>query len=72
MVDGSNSDFPKLAAPARRALASAGYERLEQLRAVTESELRKLHGMGSGAMDALRGAMSDRGLSFRADVVDVG
>jgi hypothetical protein len=60
------TDFPKLSAPARRALAGAGYSRLEQLTHATEAELAKLHGMGPTAIDALRTALSDRGLSFRS------
>jgi NAD(P)-dependent dehydrogenase (short-subunit alcohol dehydrogenase family) len=40
------SDLPKLAAPARRALAGAGYIRLEDLTKATESEVMQLHGMG--------------------------
>ena len=59
------SDFPpKLAAPARRALAGAGYTRLEQLTRVTEADLMKLHGMGPKAMTQLRQALADAGLHF--------
>jgi hypothetical protein len=61
-----DSDFPKLSAPARRALAGAGYTRLEQLTAVSESELLKLHGIGPSAIPVLRRALDERGLSFRA------
>jgi hypothetical protein len=57
--------FPKLSAPARRALSGAGYMRLEQLAQVPESELNKLHGMGPTAVAALRVALHERGLSFR-------
>jgi hypothetical protein len=59
------TDLPKLAAPARRALNGAGYTRLEDLTKATESEVRKLHGMGPNAMQALRNALRERGLSFR-------
>jgi hypothetical protein len=59
------SDLPKLAAPARRALAGAGYIRLEDLAKATESEVMQLHGMGPNAMRALRTALEERGLSFR-------
>jgi hypothetical protein len=59
------SDLPKLAAPARRALAGAGYIRLEDLTKATESEVMQLHGMGPNAMRALRTALEERGLSFR-------
>jgi uncharacterized protein YdhG (YjbR/CyaY superfamily) len=58
--------FPKLSAPARRALAAAGYTRLDQLAGVSERELGQLHGMGPTAINALRGALDARGLSFRA------
>ncbi len=58
------SDLPKLAAPARRALDAAGYVRLEQLTSVTESELAQLHGMGPNALAKIRAALEARGLSF--------
>jgi DNA-directed RNA polymerase alpha subunit len=58
------TDLPKLAVPARRALAGAGYTRLEDLTQVTEAEVMKLHGMGPNAMEALRNALAERGLSF--------
>ncbi|HET7047204.1 MAG TPA: DUF1801 domain-containing protein [Solirubrobacteraceae bacterium] len=60
--------FPKLAAPARRALAAAGYTRLDQLAQVTEPDLKKLHGMGPTAIAALREALQERGLSFNPGV----
>lgn len=65
MGDKANSDFPKLSAPARRALARAGYERLEQLDGVEEADIARLHGMGPSAIEALRKALTKRGLSFR-------
>ncbi len=52
-------------APARRALANAGYTRLTQLTKTTEAELMKLHGMGPKAMGAIREAMNARGLKFK-------
>lgn len=59
------SDFPKgLAQPALRALHGAGLTRLEQLTAISEAELLRLHGMGPKAMGALRQALAERGLSF--------
>lgn len=58
------SDFPKLASPARRALAGAGYAHLAQLTRVSEVELGKLHGMGPNALAQLRRALTARGLSF--------
>lgn len=59
------SDLPKIAAPARRALTSAGIAKLEQLTKVTEAELLQLHGMGRNAVATLCEALSARGLSFR-------
>lgn len=50
--------------PAQRALAGAGYIRLEQLKEVRESELLKLHGMGPKAVNALRAALAEKGWSF--------
>jgi uncharacterized protein YdhG (YjbR/CyaY superfamily) len=58
------TDFPKLGAPAERALVSAGYVRLEQLTKLTEADLSRLHGMGPNALGRLRVALKSRGLSF--------
>lgn len=71
MVTNKGADLPKLAAPARRALIEAGYTRLEQLTRVTETDLTKLHGIGPTAMQTLRAALHERGLSFRCDVPDI-
>ena len=61
----SEPDWPAgVAAPARRALAAAGYSRLEQLAELTEAELRQLHGMGPKAIEQLRLALAARGLTF--------
>jgi len=63
--DEQESDLPAtLAAPARRALAGAGYTRLDQLTAISERELKKLHGMGPKAIGQLRAALDAKGLSF--------
>jgi len=56
-----------LAGPARRALAAAGYTRLEDLAGVGDEELLALHGMGSKALATLRRASSDRGGASRSD-----
>jgi DNA-directed RNA polymerase alpha subunit len=61
-----DTGFPKLSVPARRALSGAGYTRLDQLAQVSESELKKLHGMGPTAIAALAAALDERGLSFRS------
>ena len=61
----SNSDLPAgLSKPAQRALAGAGFVRLEQLSNVSEAELLKLHGMGPKALEQLRRALAAKGLSF--------
>jgi hypothetical protein len=60
-------DFPKaLAQPARRALAGAGYTRLDQLAEISEEELGKLHGIGPNAVTQLRLALEAKGLAFKA------
>jgi hypothetical protein len=56
--------FPKLAQPALRALAGAGYDHLEQLANVPEASLLRLHGFGPNAIDKLRTALKAIGLSF--------
>lgn len=60
-----HNGLPKLAAPAQRALASAGITRLIQLTKVTEAELLMLPGMGQKAIGILRLALNEKGLSFR-------
>ena len=63
--DAPKSDLPAgLAKPAQRALAGAGYVRLEQLTKVSEAEIRKLHGMGPKALDQIRRALAAKGQSF--------
>ncbi len=65
MTGGTDSGLPMgLAAPARRALAQAGYTRIEHFTAVTEGELLKLHGMGPNAIEMIRRALAAKGLSF--------
>lgn len=59
-----DSDFPKLAAPAQRALANAGFSRLEELTQIRESELKKLHGIGPNAVKQLRAALEAKGGAF--------
>jgi uncharacterized protein YdhG (YjbR/CyaY superfamily) len=62
----NNNDFPKIGAPATRALEAAGYSRLEQLTKVTEADLGQLHGMGPKALGILRETLKEKGLSFKA------
>ena len=59
------NDLPKLAAPAQRALASAGVHRLKDLTKFSEAEVKKWHGIGTNAMEKLRQAMNEKGLSFK-------
>lgn len=62
----SMHDFPPgVAAPARRALAAAGYTRLDQLAGKREAELAALHGMGPRALAAIREALAARGKALR-------
>jgi Bacterial RNA polymerase, alpha chain C terminal domain len=61
----TGDDLPKLSAPARRALASAGVKTLADVAALTEAELNKLHGLGPSTIVALRAAMAERGLEFQ-------
>ena len=58
------SDFPKLASPARRALANAGIKNLNQLAKFSEAEIKELHGIGPNALVQLRAALKAKGLSF--------
>jgi len=68
-----DSDLPaELAQPALRALHGAGYWRLEQLTALSESELKRLHGIGPKALDQLRRAMAARGVSFANEQSRIG
>jgi len=62
-----DSDLPTgLAKPAQRALAGAGYNRLEQLTRVSEPEILALHGMGPKGIRQLREALAEKGWSFAA------
>jgi CubicO group peptidase (beta-lactamase class C family) len=63
--DEPESDLPTgLAKPARRALAAAGYVRLEQLTEVSETEVIQLHGVGPTAVERLRSALAAKGQRF--------
>ena len=58
------SDLPKLAKPAQRALAAVGVHRLDQLIEFSEDEIKQLHGIGPNALNQLRRALRAKGLSF--------
>jgi hypothetical protein len=60
----AESDLPKIAAPAQRALAAAGVRNLADLARFREEEVRKWHGIGPNALETLRRAMEEEGLSF--------
>jgi DNA-directed RNA polymerase alpha subunit len=63
--DQSESDFPaRLSQPALRALSGAGIKNLKQLSKFSESEIKKLHGMGPNGINQLRVALAAKGLSF--------
>jgi DNA-directed RNA polymerase alpha subunit len=54
--------------PARRALAAAGIETLEDLTKISEVELLKLHGMGPKAHGVICESMKVNGLQFSSEV----
>jgi len=60
-----HGDLPSgLPKPAQRALAAAGYTSLAQLARVSETDLRRLHGVGPNAIEKLRRALAEWGLTF--------
>lgn len=65
MKNDVESDLPKLAAPAQRALSGAGITRLEQLANMSEAQIKELHGIGPNALKGLRTAMTAKGLAFK-------
>ncbi|HVF25130.1 MAG TPA: hypothetical protein VNA23_04530 [Anaerolineales bacterium] len=62
--DHLESDLPKLASPAQRALAAAGIQRLDHLAKFSEEQLKQLHGIGPNALKQLHQALRARGMSF--------
>lgn len=54
-----------LAAPARRALESAGINTLEQLAGCSEKEILALHGMGKSSLPKLKAVLSVAGLQLK-------
>ncbi|MEN3345037.1 MAG: hypothetical protein V7635_1613 [Arthrobacter sp.] len=55
-----------IAAPARRALAHAGVETLEQVVGLGRRRLAGMHGMGSRTLAQLQDAMDEHGLELPA------
>lgn len=67
-VGPQNSDLPEgLSQPALRALAAAGLFQLDQLTHITGQDLKQLHGIGPKALDLLRSALQEKGLSFAGE-----
>lgn len=63
----TDSDFPKIGAPATRALQSIGITKLKQLTNVTEAELSQLHGFGPKALRILQETLKASGLAFKTN-----
>lgn len=62
----AESNLPtNLAQPAQRALAGAGIKSLEDLTTFSETEVKKLHGIGPNALKLLHTALTENKLSFK-------
>ncbi len=59
------SDFPKLSAPALRALQNAKIINLARLSKYTEDEVLNLHGLGPSSLPILKAALKTKKLSFK-------
>lgn len=64
-VKKQETDFPKIGAPANRALEAEGYTQLKQLTTLSETELLQMHGVGLKAVRILKETMKEKGLSFK-------
>lgn len=60
----SGTSWPRIGAPATRALRAAGYDTLESLDGASASGLQALHGFGPIALARLREALDRAGLSL--------
>ncbi len=60
----AQSDLPKLAAPAMRALAANGLTSPAILSRCTEADVAALHGLGPNAIKTIKTALKARGLGF--------
>lgn len=58
------TDLPVISKPAQRALAEAGYLKLEQFTRLSEADVLKLHGVGPKGIRILREALAERGWTF--------
>jgi hypothetical protein len=59
-----NKEFPKISAPALRALLNAGIITLKDLSKWSEGQIRELHGIGPSTIPKLRIALKKNALSF--------
>ena len=64
MKKGESDFLQGLPLRARRALAQAGYTRIEQFTKLSEAQVSQLHGMGPKALEQIRLALATKGLSF--------
>lgn len=60
-----SEEFPKIGAPAFRALDSIGIRHLSELTEYTEEQLLELHGFGPKALRLLKEKLNEKGLSIR-------
>ena len=58
-------EFPKLSAPAFRALDRLGIKKLADLKKHTKKELLSLHGFGPSAIKLLKPALKSKGWSLK-------
>ncbi|QQS44340.1 hypothetical protein IPM65_01945 [Candidatus Roizmanbacteria bacterium] len=65
MSEKYGEEFPKIGAPAFRALDSIGITQLSQLTNYTEEQLLELHGFGPRALRLLKERLRERGLFLR-------
>jgi|SRR5690606_113630 len=54
-----------LSAPARRALINENIVTLENLAAVSEKDILKLHGLGKSSIPILQASLREKGLTFK-------
>lgn len=63
-MESTLDDLPNVGAPARRALAAAGYTSLRRLAGAPRAELAALHGMGPKALERIEAALAEHQLSL--------
>lgn len=61
------SDFPKIGAPALRALANENIKQLSDLQKFSEDELLCLHGFGPKALSILKEALKEKGSILKSN-----